>query len=146
MTKTQLQTLSDLVSIAHEKYDGNPFYKLALERFDALLVIMNINAAKENAPGNAAVLRVREALESIEDDCRVLDRKDMWEEEGECYYDALRDIRETVSAALSAPPRNCDCAKDEAESAFAARFGRPWNTAEDELASWLFDLAEGGAS
>lgn len=63
---------------------------------------MSDTLEKAFAHGNAAALRA--ALESIEDDCRILDRKDMWEEEVECYYDALRDIREKVSAALSAPP------------------------------------------
>lgn len=70
------------------------------------------------APGNAAAMRA--ALESIEDDCRVLDRKDMWEEEGECYYDALRDIREKVNTAFSAPARNMDrfATAEEARGAF----------------------------
>ena len=102
-----------------------------------------LNCTPPNPPSNAAL---REALYGIVDDCRVLDRTDMWEEEGECYYDVLRDIRETVSAALAAPARNCDRTKDEAENLFKNRFGRPWTQTEDELAAWLFDLAEGGAS
>ena len=66
---------------------------------------------------NAAALL--EALEGIADDCRVLDRKDMWEEEGECYYDALRDIREKVSAAIAAPARNCDRFQTELDAQHA---------------------------
>ena len=54
------------------------------------------------------------------------------------------EINDIIEDALSAPARNCDRTKDEAESAFKAKFGRPWNTAEDELASWLFAPEEGG--
>jgi len=107
----------------------------------------------ERAPGNAAAMR--EALESIEDDCRVLDRKDMWEEEGECYYDALRDIREKARAALSAPVRNCDRFKtlDEAREAFQDLRGHKiladvelWDSMDEAgaLVRWLFAPAEGG--
>ena len=40
MTKTQLQTLSDLVAIAHDEMDGLPHYEQELERFDSLLFDM----------------------------------------------------------------------------------------------------------
>ena len=98
----------------------------------------------EIAPGNAAAMRA--ALEGIEDDCRVLDRKDMWEEEGECYYDALRDIREKVSAALATPARNCDRFEDGPDALDAYRgtlcdgeeVRVPW------LLDWLFEPAKGG--
>jgi hypothetical protein len=95
---------------------------------------------------NAAALRA--ALEGIEGDCRVLDRKDMWEEEGECYYEAMRDIREKVNAALSAPARNCDrfaTANDAVEGYIAAH---PHDEEPDAstYGSWLFAPAkEGGA-
>ena len=143
MTKTQLQTLSDLVAIAHDKMDGLPHHEHELERFDALLADMKarFSADKpytESAPGNAAALR--EALKSIEDDCHVLDRKDMWEEEGECYYDALRDIREKVSAALAAPARNCDRFAT-AEEAYAAWQKHNSLTA---ICDWLFAPAQEG--
>lgn len=113
----------------------------------------------ERAPGNAAALR--KALEGIEDDCLVLDRKDMWEEEGECYYDALRDIREKVNTALSAPARNVDrfATAEEAVAAFADHL-RAWENAHGICSeypdhavkvpagafAWLFATAqEGGA-
>ena len=111
-----------------------------------------------NVPGNAAALL--EALEGIADDCRVLDRKDMWEEESECYYDALRDIREKVSTAIAAPARNCDRFKtaEEAVAAFADHL-RAWDNAHGVCSeypdhpvrvpagafAWLFAPAEGGA-
>ena len=97
-----------------------------------------------DTPGNAAALR--EALEGIEDDCRVLDRKDMWEEEGECYYDALRDIREKVSAALSAPARNCDRfqTEEEAYAAFMGLFDHFKGERHYQYCRWLFAPAEGG--
>ena len=124
MTKTQLQTLSDLVAIAHDEMDGLPHYEQELERFDSLLFDMKARYAFDKPytatpehPSNAAALRA--ALEGIEGDCRVLDRKDMWEEEGECYYDALRDIREKVSAAIAAPARNCDRFQTELDTQLA---------------------------
>jgi len=100
------------------------------------------------------VLALREALAGIEGDCRVLDRKDMWEEEGECYYDALRDIREKARAALSAPlkpspdtaackPMDLDEAIEHAR-ACAARWGdeTPCGYAHAQLACWLCELRE----
>ncbi len=61
MTKEQLRTLSDLVSIAHDEYDGCPSYRDDLERFDRVLA--EIKAEAQSAPGNAAA--AREALERI---------------------------------------------------------------------------------
>ena len=147
MTKTQLQTLSDLVAIAHDEMDGLPYHEQELERFYSLLFDMKARYAFDkpySAPGNAAAMRA--ALEGIEDDCRVLDRKDMWEEEGECYYDALRDIREKVSAALATPARNCDRFEDGPDALDAYRgtlcdgeeVRVPW------LLDWLFEPAKGG--
>lgn len=92
-----------------------------------------IELAKLRAPGNAAAMRaaLENAISVFRDDLPT-----------------PRDISRAfaaANAALAAPARNCDRTKDEAESAFKAKFGRPWNTAEDELASWLFAPAEGGA-
>ena len=52
MTKTQLQTIADLVAIAHDEYDGCLSYRDDLERFDRLLA--EIKAEAQSSPGNAA--------------------------------------------------------------------------------------------
>lgn len=52
MTKTQLQTIADLVAIAHDEYDGLPSYRDDLERFDRLLV--EIKSKAQSGTGNAA--------------------------------------------------------------------------------------------
>ena len=110
------------------------------------IVAINEAVAQETAkveqPGNAAALR--EALESAH---RTL--KLVCEHAGEFVQPRLAEeiihSGAAVERALAAPARNCDRTKDEADSAVKAKFGRPWNTAEDELASWLFAQAEGGA-
>lgn len=89
--------------------------------------------------GNAAAMR--EALESIIENLAIHIKCGRFSAPGdhvsfpiieaEAY---IRDAR----AALSAPARNCDRAKDAAEDLFKERFGRPWTQAEDELAAWLF--------
>ena len=44
--------------------------------------------------------------------------------------------------------RVCDLPRDEAEELFCNKFKRPWNTAEDEFAAWLYsplEFVDGGA-
>ena len=87
------------------------------------------------APGNAAAMR--EALIKAK---LYFDHRG----EGTNLDDAgmAIDAITSIDAALAAPARNCDRPKDRAEDAFMAKFGRPWTTAEDELATWLFAPAE----
>lgn len=130
-TKTPSELVEWLRLWANGYEDGD-----ALDDNDARQLAMAVERVCQI--GNAAAMRA--ALEGIEGDCRILDRKDMWEEEGECYYDALRDIREKVSAALAAPARNCDRFAT-AEEAYAA-----WmpSVELDAICDWLFAPAKEG--
>lgn len=69
MNKTQLQTLSDLVSIAHDEYDGCSSYRDDLDTYDKLLADMKAEASvSHNAPGDAAAMR-----EALDDAHRMIE-------------------------------------------------------------------------
>ena len=108
ITKAQLQTISDLVAIAHDEYDGCPSYRDDLERFDRLLT--EIKAEVQSAPGSASALReAAERLCSINQpetqDLRQLAKfcHDQSIYGGGLIERVLDDI-EIVRQALSAPP------------------------------------------
>jgi hypothetical protein len=63
MTKAQLQTIADLVAIAHDEYDGCPSYRDDLERYDRVLA--EIKAEAHSAPGNATAAPEAETLAAI---------------------------------------------------------------------------------
>lgn len=91
-------------------------------------------AAPPEPPSNAAAMRAA-----------LLDSNGLLREIRGEWSDATAGQIADNNAALAAPPRNCDCTKDEAEDLFKKRFGRPWTQTEDELAAFLFAPAEGGA-
>lgn len=115
MTREQLQTIADLVSIAHDEYDGCPSYRDDLERYDRVLA--EIKAEARSATGNVAAMRA--ALERIVGWC-----------EG-CHADACEKVcrpeltSESIHAALaalSAPARNCDVGTAEEQAERHERF------------------------
>ncbi len=108
ITRAQLQTIADLVAIAHDEYDGCPSYRDDLERFDRLLA--EIKAEVQSTPGSASALR--EAAERI---CSIdqSETQDLRQLAKFCHDQSiygggliervLADI-EIVRQALSAPP------------------------------------------
>ena len=142
MTKTQLQTLSDLVAIAHDEMDGLPHHEQELERFDSLLFDMKARYAFDKpytAPGDAAAIRA--ALKAIDENTDLLDiAEGVAPNLHPSHSFVAVQIRKIVRAALAAPARNCDRFQT-AEEAYAA-----WQKLPN-LASafaWLFAPAEGG--
>lgn len=79
MTREQLRTLSDLVSIAHDEYDGCPSYRDDLERFDRLLA--EIKAEAQSSPGNAAGAPAADPLSAILAETRKSLADDSWIDE-----------------------------------------------------------------
>lgn len=79
MTKDQLRTLSDLVSIAHDEYDGCPSYRDDLERFDRLLA--EIKAKAQSAPGKASGAPAAEPLSAVLAETRKSLADDSWIDE-----------------------------------------------------------------
>ena len=141
MTKTQLQTLSDLVAIAHDEMDGLPHYEQELERFDSLLFDMKARYAFDKPytdppehPSNAAAIR------SVVERCRdyLADLLTLINPE-----DENRLLKE-CDAALAAPARNCDRFKTEGDAhlEYLRIFDHPDPV---HYAKWLFATAEGGA-
>lgn len=130
MTRAQLQTIADLVAIAHDEYDGLPSYRDDLERFDRLLV--EIKSEAQSGTGNAAAIRA--ALEATLRMTPPL-----------CDVDAAR-----IRAILAVPARNVDrpeCrTRDEAWKVFeresAGMWAADWDAA---FTAWLFDTKEEGA-
>lgn len=108
MTKEQLQTIADLVAIAHDEYDGCPSYRDDLERFDRVLA--EIKAEAQTAPGNAATLR--EALAAFVDSIQWLCDGD----ERGIFKKQFAPLLSEARAALAAPARNCDRFKTEVEA------------------------------
>lgn len=99
--------------------------------------LMKAAKKRDAPPGNAAALR--SALEDTQDLLKHFTRN------GGMLAGAFALHMRDNDAALTAQPRNCDRSKDDAEAAFAKEFGRAWNTAEDELATWLFSKRKDGA-
>lgn len=151
MTKTQLQTLSDLVAIAHDEMDGLPYHEQELERFDSLLFDMKARyafdkpyTAPPEQPSNAA--KMREALEWVADFSSDDHIDDEYSTDGE----NLQRAAERARAALAAPPRNCDrfATYKEAVEAYRAwaerTTGDVSNVSGRGMLGWLFAPAEGG--
>lgn len=87
---------------------------------------------------------MREALEAVREAFDSNDFGAMGDHPSSDVLDMADAVRRKVEAALAAPVRNCDRAKDEAEELFKERFGRPWTQTEDELAAFLFAPANDG--
>lgn len=150
MNKTQLQTLSDLVSIAHDEYDGCSSYRDDLDTYDKLLADMKAEASvSHNAPGNAAAMR--DLLEKIR-------REYGWGRIGcrtcvssESDVERVSDLFEKqIDAALAAPARNCDryATVEDAKRTYIAERGHVfiWDgDSSERFERWLFAPAEGGA-
>lgn len=79
MTKEQLQTIADLVAIAHDEYDGCPSYRDDLERYDRVLA--EIKAEAQPAPGNAAGATAPEPLSAALAETRKSLADDSWIDE-----------------------------------------------------------------
>lgn len=132
MTREQLQTISDLVAIAHDEYDGCQSYRDDLERYDRVLA--EIKAEAQSAPGDAAAMR--EALEQALAYCESDQKSGIAYSDNDVLVPMLR-------AALAAPARNCDRFADcntawKAYNAITARERLPG------FDFWLFDTVKGG--
>ena len=57
MNEAQLQTIADLVAIAHDKYDGYPSHRDDIERFDRLLAEAETQSATEQLAAILAEMR-----------------------------------------------------------------------------------------
>ena len=143
MTRAQLQTIADLVAIAHDEYDGLPSYRDDLERFDRRLV--EIKSEAQSGTGNAAAMR--EALENLLDEAEHgYDIRDApvagAPGERQTYHVVDAEyIIDIARAALSAPARNCD------RFATVGAAHKAWRATDQErdFADWLFATAEGVA-
>lgn len=131
MTRAQLQTIADLVAIAHDEYDGCPSYRDDLERFDRVLA--EIKAEPQPAIGDVAAMRaaLERAIDAIQAMLALYDEEHVaavkngatWGRSDTSEVDA---IVEKARAALAAPARNCDRpfrSVNEALGAYAAERG-----------------------
>lgn len=143
VTKEQLRTLSDLVSIAHDEYDGCPSYRDDLERFDRLLA--EIKAETQSAPGNAAALR--EALTEIEAMAHC-DLANVYPAHREKFDKMIGGIESVARAALAVPARNVDrpeCATRD--GSYNTWYRETWEMSREDCPDWSVWLfsPEGGA-
>ena len=61
----------------------------------------------------------------------------------ESHFCDFRNYVAYARKAVEIPPRNCDLTREEAEERFRKKFGRAWNTTEDEFASWFLSAEKG---
>lgn len=150
MTKTQFQTLSDLVAIAHDEMDGLPHHEQELERFDSLLSDMKARYAFDKpcaAPSSAAAMR--EALEKARSNIAACRMFPAWKSRKD---DLLMEAYKSINAALAAPARNCDVSRDTKEtierclaSLNVESSSASFDAGVCAAIGWLFAEAKGGA-